>query len=122
MISCLVPCPGCARHVRQSEEECPFCGGPVPVAIASVEASATLSGGRSRTRAAILLAGAATLAACGKEPTTVDPTPPKPTDNRQMTAPAYGAPPPFMLPDGATSTTPPEPAPSTPAKDAGAKN
>lgn len=25
-MSHLVPCPGCARHVRQSEASCPFCG------------------------------------------------------------------------------------------------
>ena len=40
----LVPCPGCARHVRASEPACPFCGDSSP---RSAPASRTVA--RSRT-------------------------------------------------------------------------
>lgn len=55
----LVPCPDCARHVRADAGLCPFCD----CALSSAPS------GRSRTRAGVLLIGAAaitTLGACGR--------------------------------------------------------
>jgi hypothetical protein len=52
----LAPCAACARHVRVSEEACPFCG--VPLA-ASIRASAPPRGPAVRlTRAALFAFGA----------------------------------------------------------------
>jgi hypothetical protein len=52
----LAPCAACARHVRVSEEACPFCG--VPLA-ASMRASAPPRGPAMRlTRAALFAFGA----------------------------------------------------------------
>lgn len=97
----LVPCDGCARHVRAEEGPCPFCGAavrPAPRAIAR----------HGATRAAIFYFGA-TLAACGgqsqpePESTIVQPygappdpdppePPPDPIEPESVAAP-YGAPP-----------------------------
>ena len=81
-MSDLVICGGCARHVRNTEAVCPFCG---------------LGRKRSPSRAAVLLAGATVIVACGK--TTADPGVPdgaKSTEDAGLRAavPAYGAPPP----------------------------
>jgi hypothetical protein len=73
----LAPCAACARHVRVSEEACPFCG--VPLA-ASVRASAPPRGPAVRlTRAALFAFGAlgtsavAASAAVGCSSTAVTP-------------------------------------------------
>ena len=61
----LSPCPACQRHVRVTEEACPFCGAAIPRAAArGTEAVARLRGRPSR--AAIFAAGAtlAGLSAC----------------------------------------------------------
>lgn len=102
----LVPCPGCARHVRASESACPFCAEAIDAAPERVLAPAPND--RLFARAAITFAAAAatSLTACGKEPT--DKPPPVPTNTTDPgPAPAYG-PPPMMLEAAA-----PEPAPTT---------
>ncbi|HYJ10535.1 MAG TPA: hypothetical protein VEX18_16045, partial [Polyangiaceae bacterium] len=65
-MSHLVPCPGCARHVRQSEAQCPFCNAalaldhlPPPVLPRGrMGRAATFAFGAS-------LVGATSLIACG---------------------------------------------------------
>lgn len=67
-MSHLVPCPGCARHVRQSEAKCPFCG--VGVSLGHV-APPTLP--RARLNRAALFAfkasvvGATALVGCSED-------------------------------------------------------
>jgi hypothetical protein len=60
----LLPCPSCARHVRGSEEACPFCTAPLAT---SRRAPAPRSPGARLSRAALYAFGAsaAALAACG---------------------------------------------------------
>lgn len=88
MVTTLVPCSSCARHVRASETACPFCA----VALTGIAKRAPLS--PVLTRAAFMFASATALAACGKEQGPVPP-PPGPSDKNDMRqAPAYGAPPP----------------------------
>ena len=116
----LVSCSSCARHIRRSETACPFCGELL------VETSpSTASAARPLTRAAILLASAAAVAGCGKEPKAVESDgttdagfmiaapygvpmpfdaggnipPPPPTDTGMMVAPAYGVAPPPAIKD-----------------------
>jgi hypothetical protein len=52
------PCPSCARHVKQSDSRCPFCGNEVPPVNAP---SARVAVGRL-SRSALFAAGAAGLA------------------------------------------------------------
>lgn len=86
----LVPCPGCARHVRQSETSCPFCSAalsldhlPAPVLP------------RSRlSRAAMFafgtgVAGAASLVGCGGD---TDEGKKDGGGGSEMSTPVYGAP------------------------------
>lgn len=80
MTTRLVPCSGCARHVHDSERVCPFCGGSV----AATTVGGELSFGRL-SRAALILAGATAVAACGKS------SPPNGPDT--TIAQPYGAPP-----------------------------
>src|SRR3954469_20602120 len=62
----LVPCPNCARHVRQSEAACPFCSvelalghvSPAPLPRVRLGRAATFAFGAS-------LVGATSLVACG---------------------------------------------------------
>lgn len=64
MTSPLVPCSGCGRHVRASEEKCPFCAH----AIESTVAAPGLPVGARLGRAALFAVGvavAAGSAACG---------------------------------------------------------
>jgi hypothetical protein len=56
-MSSFVPCRSCARHVKQSDATCPFCGNEV----SRVSISARVSVGRL-SRAALFAAGAAGLA------------------------------------------------------------
>jgi hypothetical protein len=57
MTSTLVPCAGCSRHVRASDDACPFCAAPVTH---PVERSA---GGSQATRVVVALAAALTASA-----------------------------------------------------------
>lgn len=62
----LVPCPSCARHVRQSESACPFCS--VALALEHLPAPVLPRGrlGRAATFAfGASLVGATSLVACG---------------------------------------------------------
>jgi hypothetical protein len=51
------PCPACARHVKQSDSRCPFCGNEVPRVNAPARATV-----RRLSRSALFAAGAAGLA------------------------------------------------------------
>lgn len=107
----LLACPGCDRHVRSTETECPFCArqleGLSPRPLVPVA-----------SRAAAVFIGATALAGCGKEPA---PEPQKPVhDNGQMAVPAYGVPPQDLerMYDAGPPPTPPTP-PDAGTKDAG---
>ncbi len=70
----LIPCLTCARHVRESDVACPFCGADTAESIASAAPMPRLEG-RPLTRAAILFAAttsAAAVGACGKSPAEPD--------------------------------------------------
>jgi hypothetical protein len=70
----LVPCPSCARHVRQSEPACPFCSvelalghvSPAPLPRVRLGRAATFAFGAS-------LVGATSLVACGGDSETGKP-------------------------------------------------
>lgn len=102
----LVPCPGCARHVRANDATCPFCDtaiGAVPERVLSPAPNDRLL---ARVAVTFATAAATSLTACGKEPT--DKPPPTPTNTMDpVPAPAYGPPP--VMPEAAA----PEPAPTT---------
>jgi hypothetical protein len=64
----LIPCPGCNRHVRQSENSCPFCSAALSLADVPEHALPRTRLGRAATFAfGATLVGAATLVACGGE-------------------------------------------------------
>lgn len=50
-MSHLVVCPGCKRHVRPSETECPFCSGEIPEALRRAAPPPKPPSGLSRARA-----------------------------------------------------------------------
>jgi hypothetical protein len=97
----LLLCDHCGRHVRETEPRCPFCHATREASAIdepSPEASVSLS------RAAILLAGAMALGACGKDnpltqepqiaqPYGAPPQPPRPIVQEPQIAQPYGAPP-----------------------------
>ena len=94
MPALLVPCTACARHIRASEDACPFCATGVPDrARLPTEASPSRGRGPRLSRAAIFLAGAtaatAAVAGCGKTTAGGSDTSSTPTS---IAAP-YGAPP-----------------------------
>jgi hypothetical protein len=63
----LIPCPGCARHVRASELACPFCTGALPESLRATLPARRPPVGRL-TRAALYTFSATSLtlaAACG---------------------------------------------------------
>lgn len=81
-MSSLLPCPSCARHVRQTESGCPFCG----AALALDEVPARPMPTQRLGRAATFAFGAAiatSVAACGGGSN---------PGNDSGIAPAYGAP------------------------------
>jgi hypothetical protein len=81
-MSQLLPCPSCARHVRQTEAGCPFCGASLSLADAPARALPTRRLGRAATFAfgAVIVMS---VSACGG---TSNP------GNDSGIAPAYGAP------------------------------
>lgn len=109
-------CLRCARHVRDTDAICPFCGARMlPSAPRPRHDAPRLS------RAALLLAGAAAVSACGKT-TDTGSTSSSGTSVDRVPAPAYGGPPPAFVDAGATTATPaPVPPPdASPTADAGA--
>lgn len=96
-MSSLVPCPGCARHVRVDEPSCPFCGADGGLGRASPDRRSLAT---RLTRALIFAGATAALVTCGDEPI----------------AQPYGAPP---EPDHGGETPPPESDPQQPGQDAG---
>jgi hypothetical protein len=70
----LLPCPSCSRHVRRTENGCPFCGAALELAELPLKAMPTQRLGRAATFA-FGAAVATSVAACSGGP-----------------APAYGAP------------------------------
>jgi len=99
----LVPCDGCARHVRRTEAACPFCGLASPLTSASPvtpEPSARLS--RAGILAFVAAVGAGACSSAQPVPTAVLEAPPAP----QTPAADSGAP--------ATPEPTPEPTPATP--------
>ena len=83
----LLPCPSCARHVRASEDACPFCSAALPAPLASQPMPR--SPGTRLSRAALFAFGtsAAAIAACGGSTTG------SPKDDVSMVDAAYGGPP-----------------------------
>ncbi len=79
----LVCCTSCARHVKVSETACPFCGAR-----------------RVISRAALVVMGAAAIAACAKEPAGV--------------IALYGGPPVEVDAGTSVTVTPPDAAPAAP--------
>ena len=121
----LVPCPGCARHVRASEPACPFCGDASP---RSAPASRAVA--RSRT----LIFGAAlastAVAGClthtrsdpendaGVDAATVAPTPDSGADAANI-FPPYGTPPEDAFEEDAGTSNADYGGPPPPEDDAG---
>jgi hypothetical protein len=74
-MSRFVVCPACERHVRRTDDRCPFCEAAIPEAVRKASAP-VLPAGLSRAQAyafrAAVLAGAATIA-CGSDSETPGP-------------------------------------------------
>ena len=71
-MSALVPCPGCNRHVKTDETDCPFCQAALAAQPTVSACQGPCCGHRSPRlgRAALMAAGAALLcAACGRSTT-----------------------------------------------------
>ena len=86
-MACFVSCTACARHIRSTEDACPFCGDVSPK---ETRVCARAAGGRPLSRAAVLFAAAAATTACGK---TTGGRPDAPdTNNEGMIAAPYGVP------------------------------
>jgi hypothetical protein len=87
----LVPCPGCSRHIRIAERECPFCGS----ALSENIASKVIPGSTQRLSRAAAFVFTTTLAVtgCGDSSPTLD----------AGVAPLYGAPADVFTPPDARS-------------------
>ena len=81
MASQLAPCPSCTRHFKVGSAACPFCGGEVPTSVPQ----RGIAAGRPLTRAALVFAGSAVVAACSSSSGGGEPLP------------AYGV---AIIPDG----------------------
>lgn len=78
-MSCLHLCPSCGRHVRKEETSCPFCATALPDDFAECTGPRVSALARPLTRAALVLAGATAIGACGKSKATDPATPPATT-------------------------------------------
>ena len=87
----LTPCTGCARHVRASEQSCPFCSLERRNVVAVERALPPMPKDPLLTRAALAFVGVTALAACGK--TTAKQNEQPPPASSDLKIPAYGAPP-----------------------------
>jgi hypothetical protein len=103
MAAPLVVCSRCDRHVRASDASCPFCG-TERVAVDLVRAPA----GRVAYRAAVVLAGAAALSACEKQPRQ-DPSTQESSSGAAVAV--YGPPPMYKVADAAQPKDTPPPRP-----------
>lgn len=102
MATALVPCSACSRHVKTNEHVCPFCRAPRAAGAGADTPAIGLSPtAQGLSRAALLIAGAAVIAACGKESSALRPDGPS--------AAVYGGPPVMVDPS-------PTAAPSVSAK------
>ena len=79
MSSKLTPCPACARHVKQGDRVCPFCGEDVPF----VSPAPTRTAARHLSRSALLAVSAMGAAVAS-------------TDCSSSSESAYGGPPVFV--------------------------
>lgn len=105
-MSQLVPCPGCERHVRLTEANCPFCGRDVDAkALGAAYAPRRNNVNAGIKRAALFALGTGMAAACGgKTDDTGNDTQPvasSTTDDTPSAVAIYGAP----VPPTSTSTT-----------------
>lgn len=66
----LVPCPSCKRHVRASEDHCPFCSADLKQpGLLRASAPSAASPGRLTRAAAFVFGASLTVAACGTDET-----------------------------------------------------
>jgi hypothetical protein len=93
MSSRFVPCPACARHVKQGDSTCPFCGASAPVASPPL-AAPTATGRLSRSALFAARAAGVALAAAGCSSSSPAPEP--------SPQPLYGA---VMVPEDAASSS-----------------
>jgi hypothetical protein len=94
-MAALIPCAGCARHVRSDESECPFCARPLDAACEEAEAPRPA---RRLGRAATFAFGAALAASAAGCSESHDGrrdsgTPRDAGPDSGAIAPPYGAPP-----------------------------
>jgi hypothetical protein len=61
----LAPCPSCARHVRVSEQACPFCGAELPAALRATPPPNMPAARLKRAAVYALGAGALAINGCG---------------------------------------------------------
>ncbi len=66
----LVPCPGCARHVRAAERACPFCAAALPTNLAAGAVPNTTA--RMKRAAVFTFATSLAIAGCGSTTTSND--------------------------------------------------
>jgi hypothetical protein len=100
----LVACPGCDRHVRVSEIDCPFCAAPLPPFLRARPAPPPLRAGfgRAAMMAVGISAAAASLTACGDDDA---------DDPAGTVADIYGGPPMPEPPPAVIAPSPPVPPP-----------
>jgi hypothetical protein len=86
----LVPCPGCSRHIRIAERECPFCGS----ALSANLASKVIPGSTQRLSRAAAFVFTTTLAVtgCGDSSPTPDAAAGDAVADNGGPGPLYGAP------------------------------
>jgi hypothetical protein len=92
----LLPCPSCARHVRVSDEMCPFCAAALSDSRRSLPLPRTPASRLSRAALFAFGASAAAVAACGGTTSALDDAGTG-DGGREATVfqPPYGAAPPF---------------------------
>lgn len=128
----LLPCPGCARHVRASDTDCPFCGASL-AALASAPAPRTPAGrlGRAATFAFGAAVATTITVGCGDGTTGGDDAGAQPDAQAEIDAqvgddggpaPLYGGPPDSGgVSDSGVDSGGPAPAYGAPPEDAGAQ-
>jgi hypothetical protein len=116
----LAPCSTCARHVRVSEQACPFCGEELPATLRAAPPRQLPAARLKRAALCVLGAGTLTLSGCSSASYGAAPCPENPDCPAQDGAPDVTVGDAFMGPDVATSDAPVEAAPDAPVgSDAG---